>query len=62
MAKKPRRTGGFRALVGVAAQRVRAMKKAHAANQAARPAPGRDVIGSFEHRKLADRLAGGSIC
>ncbi len=48
----------FRALVGVAAQRVRAMKKGHAANQAARPAPGRDVIGSFEHRRLADRIAG----
>lgn len=48
----------FRALVGAAAHRIRAMKKAHIANQAARPAPARDVIGSFEHRRLADRLAG----
>ena len=49
---------GFRGRVGVAAQRVRAMKHAHAANQANRPAPSREVIGSFEHRRLADRLAG----
>jgi hypothetical protein len=34
------------------------MKRVHAANQAARPAPGREIVGSFEHRRLADRLAG----
>jgi hypothetical protein len=37
---------------------VRAMKTAHAANQAKRPAAQRAIIGSFEHRRLADRLAG----
>jgi beta-N-acetylhexosaminidase len=58
LVKEAESNSEFRALVGVAAQRVRAMKKAHAANQAQRPALGRDVIGSFEHRRLADRLAG----
>jgi beta-N-acetylhexosaminidase len=48
----------FKRRVGEAAARVRAMKKAHAANQAKRPALGRDIVGSFEHRRLADRLAG----
>lgn len=56
--KEAEADSAFRAQVGAAAQRVRAMKKAHAANQARRPAPSRDVIGSFEHRTLADRLAG----
>jgi beta-N-acetylhexosaminidase len=44
--------------IGESAARVRAMKKQHAQNLAARPALARDVIGSFEHRRLADRLAG----
>jgi beta-N-acetylhexosaminidase len=48
----------FRRRVGEAAARVRAMKRAHAANQQKHPARGRDVVGSFEHRRLADRLAG----
>jgi beta-N-acetylhexosaminidase len=48
----------FKRRIGESAARVRAMKKAHAANQHKRPAPGRDVIGSFEHRRLADQLAG----
>jgi beta-N-acetylhexosaminidase len=48
----------FRRRVGEAAARVRAMKKQHAKNQLEHPPLGRDVIGSFEHRKLADRLAG----
>jgi beta-N-acetylhexosaminidase len=56
--KEAEKDAGFRAIVGAAAERVRMMKKAHAANQAARPAPARDVIGSFEHRRMADRLAG----
>ncbi|MGE0400131.1 MAG: beta-N-acetylhexosaminidase [Kofleriaceae bacterium] len=56
--KEAEKDSAFRAIAGASAQRVRAMKKAHAQNQAARPAPGRDVIGSFEHRRLADRLAG----
>ena len=47
------RDSAFRAKVGVAAARVRAMK---AAPRAA--VPSRDVVGSFVHRRLADRLAG----
>jgi beta-N-acetylhexosaminidase len=52
------RDSAFRARVGEAATRVRAMKRAHAANQQRHPALGRDIVGSFEHRRLADRLAG----
>ncbi len=48
----------FRARVGEAAARVRAMKQAHAANQARRPAPARAIVGSLAHRQLADRVAG----
>jgi beta-N-acetylhexosaminidase len=48
----------LRRRIGESAARVRAMKRAHLANQAKRAAPSRDVVGSFEHRKLADRLAG----
>lgn len=48
----------FRRRVGESAARVRAMKRTHAQALAARPALARDVIGSFEHRRLADRLAG----
>ncbi len=48
----------FRRRVGESAARVRAMKKAHAANQQKQPLLGRDIVGSFEHRRLADRLAG----
>jgi beta-N-acetylhexosaminidase len=46
----------FRARVGEAAERVRAMKRAHAEAQARIPALGRDVIGSATHRELAARL------
>jgi beta-N-acetylhexosaminidase len=48
----------LRRRIGESAARVRAMKAAHVANQAKRPAPARETIGSFEHRRLADRLAG----
>jgi beta-N-acetylhexosaminidase len=48
----------LRRKVGEAAARVRAMKAAHAANLTKRAAPGRDVVGSYDHRRLADRLAG----
>lgn len=48
----------LRRRIGEAAARVRAMKKAHADNQARRPAPHRDVIGSAAHRRLAEQLAG----
>ncbi|MBA3460833.1 MAG: beta-N-acetylhexosaminidase [Deltaproteobacteria bacterium] len=56
--REAEKDSAFRARVGEAATKVRAMKRAHAANQIARPAPGRAIIGSFEHRRLADRLAG----
>jgi len=58
LVREAERDSEFRRRVGEAAQRIRDMKRAHAANQANRPAPGRDIIGSFEHRRLADRLAG----
>lgn len=48
----------LRRLIGAAAARVRAMKRAHAENQARRPAPSRDIIGSAAHRGLAQQLAG----
>ena len=54
--KECERDSAFRAQVGTAAARVRAMKRAHAENQARRPALPRDVIGSAAHRALADRL------
>ena len=44
--------------IGESAARVRAMKRAHVANQAKRAGAGLEVVGSFEHRRLADRLAG----
>ena len=52
------RDTAFRAQLGLAASRVREMKRAHAANQAGRPAPPRAVVGSLDHRRLADQLAG----
>jgi beta-N-acetylhexosaminidase len=48
----------LRRKIGESAARVRAMKRAHADNQRLHPAPGRDVIGSAEHRALSARLAG----
>jgi beta-N-acetylhexosaminidase len=54
--KECERDSAFRAEVGAAAARVRAMKRAHAENQARRPAPGREVIGSPAHQALAARL------
>lgn len=56
--REAERDADFRRRVGEAAARVRAMKRAHAENQRRRPAPSRDVVGAFEHRRLADRLAG----
>ena len=46
----------LRRRIGESAGRVRAMKRAHVANQAKHPAPGLDIVGSAEHRALADRL------
>jgi beta-N-acetylhexosaminidase len=51
------RDSELRRRIGEAAARVRAMKRAHVENQRRRPAPGRDSIGSAEHRRLAERLA-----
>jgi beta-N-acetylhexosaminidase len=52
------RDSELRRRIGESAARVRAMKRAHAENQQRVATPLRDVVGSFEHRKLADRLAG----
>jgi beta-N-acetylhexosaminidase len=48
----------FRRRVGESAQRIRALKQAHAVRVAALPAVARDVVGGAAHRRLADRLAG----
>ena len=48
----------FRARVAEAAARVRALKRAHASKIAALPPLAREVVGAYEHRRLADRLAG----
>ena len=48
----------FRRRIGEAAARVRAMKKAHASSVTKMAPLSRDVVGSFEHKRLADRLAG----
>ena len=48
----------FRRRIGEAANRVRALKKAHAASVKGMGPLARDVVGSFEHKRLADRLAG----
>lgn len=47
----------LRRRMGESADRVRAMKRAHVANQAKHPAPGLGVVGSVQHRELAERLA-----
>jgi beta-N-acetylhexosaminidase len=47
----------LRRQIGEAAARVRALKQAHAAARAARPAASREVIGSAAHARLAQRLA-----
>lgn len=57
--REAERDAAFRAKVGEAAYRVRALKRAHAAHRAQHPAPPLDVVGSVAHRELADRLAGG---
>lgn len=49
----------FRARIAESAARVRAMKRAHVENQARRPSPARDIIGSAPHRALSDRLRAG---
>jgi beta-N-acetylhexosaminidase len=56
--REAERDSELRRRISESAARVRAMKRAHADNQRKHPAPPRDVIGSAEHRKLADRLAG----
>jgi beta-N-acetylhexosaminidase len=52
------RDSELRRRIGESATRVRAMKRAHVENQRRIPSLGRAIVGSFEHRKLADRLAG----
>jgi beta-N-acetylhexosaminidase len=48
----------FRRKIGLAAHRVRELKRGHAARRARHPAPSRDVVGSAPHRQLAGRLSG----
>ena len=52
------RDATLRARIAEAATRVRDLKARHARRRAAEPAPGLDVVGAIEHRRLADRLAG----
>jgi len=56
--REAERDAELRRRIGESAARIRAMKRAHAENQQRSPAPARDVVGSYEHRRLADRLAG----
>jgi len=48
----------FRARIADAARRVRLLKAGFATMRAATPPPSRDVVGSWDHRRLADTLAG----
>ncbi|MEO6772415.1 MAG: beta-N-acetylhexosaminidase [Kofleriaceae bacterium] len=50
----------LRRRIGESAARVRAMKRAHVANQASHPAPAREIVGGVEHQRLAARLASAS--
>ncbi len=54
--REAERSSAFRARVGESAARIRAMKRAHV-DQIVTP-PSLAIVGSFEHRRLADRLAG----
>jgi beta-N-acetylhexosaminidase len=58
LATAAERDSELRRRIGESAARVRAMKQAHAAHQAAYPAPPRAIVGSAAHRRLAERLAG----
>jgi beta-N-acetylhexosaminidase len=58
LAKEAERDSTFAQRLAAAATRVRAMKTAHATKLATLRPLGREVVGSFEHRRLADRLAG----
>jgi beta-N-acetylhexosaminidase len=58
LVREAERDSELRRRIGESAARVRAMKRAHAENQRARPAPALDVVGCYDHRRLADRLAG----
>jgi beta-N-acetylhexosaminidase len=57
--REAERDSEFRRKVGDAAQRVRALKRTHAARRANLPLPSRVVVGSAAHRALARRLADG---
>jgi beta-N-acetylhexosaminidase len=58
LVREAERDSELRRRITESAARVRAMKRAHAETQRRVPAPARDVVGGFEHRRLADRLAG----
>jgi beta-N-acetylhexosaminidase len=52
------RSAALRHRISESAARVRALKRSHAASLRRLPPPPPTVIGQFEHRRLADRLAG----
>ena len=52
------RDSELRRRIGESAERVRAMKRAHTAVLAQRPAPPREVVGGDAHRRLAAELSG----
>lgn len=56
--RESERDSDLRRRIGESAARIRAMKRAHADNQRRRPAPPLSHVGRFEHRRLADQLAG----
>ena len=58
LVREAERDSELRRRIGESAARVRELKRAHAAKVAGLPPVSRDVVGSFEHRRLADRLAG----
>ena len=58
LAKEAERDSDFRHRVGEAAARVRALKRGHASKLGSLSPLSREIVGSYEHRRLADRLAG----
>ncbi|MGE5184378.1 MAG: beta-N-acetylhexosaminidase [Acidobacteriota bacterium] len=58
LVREGERDAVFARKLGDAAARVRAMKTAHATQLATLPPLAREVVGTYEHRRLADRLAG----
>ncbi len=58
LAKAAETDSELRRRIGESAARIRAFKAAFAKQRASLPPATREIIGSFDHRRLADRLAG----